>query len=97
MGSTPGHPECPRRAGSGRGDDAEREDSLRTFPAPTSANHFPAPTMFYEFDYTTNAFTAINAPAGGTSANISAYITNMLVLPDGTVLQLRRLMRNCFC
>ena len=55
-------------------------------PTPTATNHFPTPTTFYEFDYTTDTFTLINAPAGGTSANIPPYITNMLVLPDGTVL-----------
>ena len=55
-------------------------------PTPTSASHFPTPTKFYEFDYTTNTFTAIGAPGGGASVNISSYVTNMLVLPDGSVL-----------
>ncbi len=55
-------------------------------PTPTSANHFPSPTTFYEFDYTTNGFTAVTAPGGGSNVNISSYITNMLVLPDGNVL-----------
>ena len=55
-------------------------------PTPTSANHFPSPTTFNEFDYNTNAFTAVTAPGGGASVNISSYVTNMLVLPDGNVL-----------
>lgn len=53
---------------------------------PTSSNHFPSPTTFYEFDYTTNTFTAVSAPGGGATLPISSYITNMLDLPDGTVL-----------
>jgi hypothetical protein len=59
-------------------------------PVPTSANHFPSPSYFYEYDYTTNGFTLINAPGGGTSLNISTYITNFLDLPDGTVLYSRQ-------
>ncbi|MEP7168681.1 MAG: PKD-like domain-containing protein, partial [Bacteroidota bacterium] len=59
-------------------------------PVPTSANHFPPPTSFYEFDYLTNTFTLINAPGGGTSINVSCYVTNMLDLPDGTVLYARQ-------
>ncbi|MEO8590416.1 MAG: kelch repeat-containing protein [Flavobacteriales bacterium] len=55
-------------------------------PAPTSADHFPPPTAFYEFDPATNQFSLLNAPGGGTSANHSAYVTNMLDLPDGNVL-----------
>ena len=56
-------------------------------PAPTSANHFPTPTKFYEFDYTTNTFTQITTPTGGTQvSSIGTYVTNMLVLPDGSVL-----------
>ena len=41
---------------------------------------------FYEYDYVTNAFTAINGPEGGMIANQIAYGTEMLDLPDGTVL-----------
>ncbi len=55
-------------------------------PVPTSANHFPSPTKFYEFDYLTNSFTQVGVPGGGTSLPISCYITNLLDLPDGTVL-----------
>ena len=55
-------------------------------PTPTSANHFPSPTTFYEFDYTTNTFTAITTPTGSASVSMSSYLTNMLVLPDGSVL-----------
>jgi hypothetical protein len=54
-------------------------------PLPTSPDHFPSPTSFYEFDYVANAFTAINAPTGTTEDNPS-YYTTMLDLPDGTVL-----------
>lgn len=55
-------------------------------PAPTSADHFPPPTYFYEFDPATNQFSLLGAPGGGTSSNHSAYVTNMLDLPDGNVL-----------
>jgi hypothetical protein len=55
-------------------------------PVPTSGNHFPKPTSFYEYDPVSNAFTQANAPGGGTSINISSYVTTMLDLPDGTVL-----------
>ena len=55
-------------------------------PVPTSANHFPTPTTFYEFDYTTNSYSLIYAPTGAASLNIGSYKTNFLDLPDGTVL-----------
>ena len=55
-------------------------------PVPTSANHFPTPTTFYEFDYTSNSYALLNAPGGGASLNIGAYQTNFLDLPDGSVL-----------
>lgn len=54
--------------------------------APTSTNHFPSPSYFYEFDYQANTFTLLNAPGGGTSLSNSCYITNFLDLPDGNVL-----------
>jgi uncharacterized protein YjdB len=56
-------------------------------PVPTSADHFPPPTAFYEFDYTTNTFTLVSAPGGGTSlTGDPCFITNMLCLPDGKIL-----------
>ncbi|MEO5571043.1 MAG: T9SS type A sorting domain-containing protein [Bacteroidia bacterium] len=55
-------------------------------PVPTSGNHFPTPTSFYEFDYVSNSFTQVNAPGGGLTRNISCYEANMLDLPDGSVL-----------
>lgn len=55
-------------------------------PKPTSGNHFPTPTSYYEFDYLTNSYTQVNAPAGGLTSNVSVYVTNMLTLPDGKVL-----------
>jgi len=55
-------------------------------PVPTSGNHFPTPTSYYEFNYRTNSFTRVNAPGGGLTTNVSSYVTNMLDLPDGTVL-----------
>jgi hypothetical protein len=55
-------------------------------PVPTSANHFPSPTYYYEFNYVDNSFTLINAPNGNPSSNNSCFITTMLDLPDGTVL-----------
>ncbi len=59
---------------------------LSVSPTPTSANHFPSPTAYYEFDYTTNTFTAVGAPGGGTTTANACYIGNMVDLPDGTVL-----------
>jgi hypothetical protein len=56
-------------------------------PIPTSADHFPPPTAFYEFNYLTSSFTHIKTPAGDASeAGVPCYITNMLDLPDGSVL-----------
>ena len=55
-------------------------------PAPTSANHFPTPTTFWEFDPSTNAFTQVGAPGGGTSSSSAAYTFNFICLPDGSVL-----------
>lgn len=55
-------------------------------PAPTSADHFPPPTYFYEFDPSINQFSLLGAPGGGLSSGHSAYVTNMLDLPDGRVL-----------
>ncbi len=52
-------------------------------PQPTSANHFPAPTSFYEFNYQNNSFTQVGSPDGG---NYATFVTTMLDLPDGTVL-----------
>ncbi len=49
------------------------------------ANENP-PFFFFEFDYTTNKFTQINAPEGGDSINAPLNMTNMIDLPDGTVL-----------
>ena len=54
-------------------------------PVPTSANHFPSPTTFYEYDYTTNSFASVATPSGST-LNHACYFGTMLVLPDGTVL-----------
>ncbi len=55
-------------------------------PVPTSANHFPSPTTFYEFNYLTNTFTSILAPGGSASLNHGSYIANMLDLPNGGIL-----------
>jgi hypothetical protein len=56
-------------------------------PMPTSSTHiFNSPTKFYEFNYLANSFTQVNAPSGGLSINEPCYYTNMLDLPDGTVL-----------
>ncbi len=59
---------------------------LMLSPTPTASNHFPAPTTYYEFDYLTNTFTQISAPGGGLSSPYGSYISNTLVLPDGSVL-----------
>lgn len=55
-------------------------------PVPTSANHFPSPTSFYEFDYLTNTYTPRNAPNGSATYSAPCYQTNMLDLPNGQVL-----------
>lgn len=55
-------------------------------PIPTSANHFPSPTTFYEYNYLTNTHTQINAPTGATSINEPCYVFTLLDLPDGNVL-----------
>jgi hypothetical protein len=54
--------------------------------SPTVSTHFFTPTTFYEFDYLSNSFTQINAPNGTLSENHSAYTSNMLTLPDGSIL-----------
>lgn len=59
---------------------------LAVSPAPTSGNHFPSPTAFYEFDYLTNTYTKLKAPGGGKSLATSSYIYTFLDLPDGNVL-----------
>jgi hypothetical protein len=55
-------------------------------PAATASNHFPTPTSYYEYDYTTNAFTRVNAPGGGLTTNSSCYQTDFVDLPNGQVL-----------
>src|SRR3954449_984034 len=40
-------------------------------PVPTSANHFPTPTSFYEFDSVSNSFAAVNGPTGPTWAPVA--------------------------
>lgn len=59
---------------------------LTCSPVPTPANHFPAPTSYYEFNYLTNTYTRVNAPGGGLTRNISCYTTTLIDLPDGNVL-----------
>ena len=65
-------------------------------PTPTSGNHFPTPTSFYEYDPVGNAFTPVNAPGGGTSAAISSYQATMLDLPDGNVLYASQVSSNLY-
>jgi hypothetical protein len=50
-----------------------------------SSSNYDAPTWFYEYDYLSNTFTAVNGPNGPTQ-NDSPYLMAMLDLPDGTVL-----------
>src|SRR5579884_1635800 len=44
------------------------------------------PCSFYEYDYISNAFTAINAPNGGSTYGGAPFENSMLCLPDGSVL-----------
>ena len=59
-------------------------------PVPTAAQHFPSPTSFYEYDYLTDAYTRIDAPAGGSTLSGASYQSVMLTLPDGTVMFVRQ-------
>lgn len=62
---------------------------LATSATPTSGNHFPTPTSFYEYDYTVGSvggFTQVGSPVGGLTDNVASYQSSMLDLPDGTVL-----------
>jgi len=54
-------------------------------PLPTSGDHFPKPTSFYEYDFVSNAFVLVSAPTGATGS-YETFTTMMLDLPDGTVL-----------
>ena len=47
---------------------------------------FNGPTSFYEYDYTTDTFTQVGAPGGGSTFGPAPYVTSMLDLPDGSVL-----------
>ena len=47
---------------------------------------YPSPTGFFEFDYLTNTFTGITVPGGGISIAEPCYYTDMLDLPDGSIL-----------
>ena len=60
-----------------------------TAPVPVSGNVFQSPTSFYEYDYVTNSFSQVNAPAGGTTEGGSSFQRTMLLLPDGNVMSSR--------
>jgi hypothetical protein len=57
-------------------------------PVPTSANHFPTPSYFFEYDYTTNTFSSAIAPVGGLGGSdpIPTYEAAMLNLPSGQIM-----------
>ncbi len=57
---------------------------------PTSDTTFYSKMHFYEFDYLTNTFTRIASPEGGDSISAASYKSNMLCLPDGSVLYARQ-------
>jgi len=54
-------------------------------PVPTSSDHYPIPTTFYEYDSFANTFTLVGTPSGGTES-YSPYATVMLPTPDGRIL-----------
>ncbi|HUN82040.1 MAG TPA: kelch repeat-containing protein [Phycisphaerae bacterium] len=54
-------------------------------PVPTSADHFPPPTSFYEYDPVANSLASISGPTGPT-INEPCYPSSMVDLPDGNVL-----------
>ncbi len=55
-------------------------------PIPTSANHFPSPSYFYEYDYVTNTYASVVAPNGSVALPGSTYVLNFINLPDGNIL-----------
>ena len=55
-----------------------------TSATPTSANHFPTPASFYEYDPVANSFSIVSVPTA--LSNLQQFVTRMLDLPDGTVL-----------
>ncbi|MBI3512127.1 MAG: T9SS type A sorting domain-containing protein [Bacteroidetes bacterium] len=57
---------------------------------------FLSPTEFFEYDYLTNSFTQILAPAGGDSLNAPCYMSQMLDLPDGSVLYSTQNSSQCY-
>jgi len=44
------------------------------------------PVYFYEFNYLNNSFTQVGAPGGGSTLGTTPFVNSMLVLPDGSVL-----------
>ncbi len=56
---------------------------LCTFSAPASESE---PTFFYEYNYLTNAFTAVSAPGNVDSALTWSNFMTLLQLPDGSVM-----------
>ncbi len=53
---------------------------------PALGDTFDNNTVYYDFNYLTNTFTALGAPGGGTSIANPTYVSNMVSLPDGTIL-----------
>ncbi len=51
-----------------------------------TSTSFNPPSTFYEYDYTTNALTAVTAPTGGATLGVQPFTTRMLDLPNGQVL-----------
>lgn len=47
---------------------------------------YNSPSSFFEYDYTSDTFTQVTAPGGGSTYNTAPFTTSMLALPDGTVL-----------
>jgi hypothetical protein len=47
---------------------------------------YNGPSSFYEYDYTSDTFTQVTAPGGGSTFGNPPFTTSMLDLPDGTVL-----------
>jgi hypothetical protein len=53
---------------------------------PFAGDKYPSPVFLYEFDYTANSFTRIGIPDGSDHISTEACGTNMLCLPDGSVM-----------
>jgi hypothetical protein len=55
-------------------------------PTPSHYQDYPFPTSFYEYNWLSNSFLRVGAPAGTNIPNSATYQLRMLDLPDGNIL-----------